>query len=196
MTGGLFDTSSVRFCQGNGLAIAFASVARATGFGLVIFQLVCPDPGEDIGTIWMRDGVTKHVLIEILIQLIPFGSFPEVEVVLQFEFMASHGDGGIVGERGGVVSTNLLHKAADLAELVKVELRDSGGDGGFGLDVSEGKYESLTTGGMGLGNDGDEMLEGARWLAINGTENRVAELALPAGNAAGGRTFLDVPEEQ
>ena len=165
--------------------------------GLSSFNLYAhPDPGEDIGTIQTRDGVAIHVLIEILIQLIPFGSFPEVEVVLQFEFMASHGDGGIVGERGGVVSTNLLHKAADLAELVKVELRDSGGDGGFGLDVSEGKYESLTTGGMGLGNDGDEMLEGARWLAINGTENRVAELALPAGNAAGGRTFLDVPEEQ
>ena len=100
------------------------------------------------------------------------------------------------GGAGQVVSTNLLHGPVDLAELVEVELRDADGDGGFGLDVSEGKDECLATGGTGLGYDGDEMLEGARWLAIDGTEYRVADLALPLGNAAGGRTFLDVPEEQ
>ena len=70
-----------------------------------------------------------------------------------------------------------------------MELQDAGGDGGFGLDVSEGKYECLATGGTSLGNDGDEMPEGAGWLAIDGAEYRVAELALPSGNAAGGRTF-------
>ena len=95
-----------------------------------------------------------------------------------------------------MVGTNLLHEAVDLAELVKVELRDTGGDCGFCLNLSEGKYEFITTGGTGLDNDGDEMLEGAGWLAIDGVENRVAELALPAGNTAGWGTFLDVPEVQ
>ena len=42
----------------------------------------------------------------------------------------------------------------------------------------------------------DEILEGAGWLTIDGTEYRVAELAFPSGNAAGGRAFLDVPKEQ
>ena len=119
-----------------------------------------------------------------------------MEVVLQFELTSSHGDDSVIRERGGVGGTNLLHEAVDLAELVKVELRDTGGDCGFCLNLSEGKYEFITTGGTGLDNDGDEMLEGAGWLAIDGVENRVAELALPAGNTAGWGTFLDVPEVQ
>jgi hypothetical protein len=42
---------------------------------------------------------------------------------------------------------NLLHEAVDLTELFKVELRDAGSDGSFDLNVSEGKYEFLATGG-------------------------------------------------
>jgi hypothetical protein len=119
-----------------------------------------------------------------------------VEVVLQFELMTSHGDDGDVQERSGVVGTNLLHEAVDLAELVKVELRDAGGDRRFGFDLSEGEDECLLTGGTGLGDDGDEILESAGWRTIDSAEYRVAELAFPSGNAAGGRTFLDVPKEQ
>ena len=89
-----------------------------------------------------------------------------------------------------MVGTNLLHEAVDLAELVKVELRDAGGDRRFGFDLSEGEDECLVTGGTGLGDDGDEILEGAGWLTIDGAEYQVTELAFPAGNAAGGRTAL------
>jgi hypothetical protein len=41
------------------------------------------------------------------------------------------------------------------------------------------------------------MMETRFWrLTIDGAEYRVAELAFPSGNAAGGRAFLDVPKEQ
>ena len=156
------------------MAVAFSAIACAAGFGFVVFQLVCPDPGEDVSTIRTRDGVAKHVLIEILIELVPFGGSPEVEVVLQFELTTSHGYDSGVRERSGVVGTNLLHEAVDLAELVKVELRDTGGDRRFGFDLSEGEDGCLVTGGTGLGEDGDEILEGAGWLTIDCAEDGVA----------------------
>jgi hypothetical protein len=74
-----------------------------------------------------------------------------------------------------VVGTNLLHEAVDLAELVKVELRDADGDYRFGFDLSKGKDESLLTCGTGLGDDGDEILEGDGWLTIDGAEDGLAE---------------------
>jgi hypothetical protein len=95
-----------------------------------------------------------------------------------------------------VVGTNLLHEAVDLAELVKVELGDAGGDRRFGFDLSESEDECRLTSGMGFGDDGDEILEGVGCLTFDGAEYRVAELAFSSGNAAGGRTFLDVPKEQ
>ena len=124
--------------------------------GLSPFNLYAQTQGGGIGTIGMRDGITKHVLIELLIQLIPFESCrPEVEIVLQFELMAGHGDDSIVREQGRAVGTNLLHESVDLADLVNVRLTHSCSDGGFRLNVSEGEYEFVATGGTGLGMTGD-----------------------------------------
>ena len=120
----LFHTCGIRFCKGDGTAVAFAAIAGCACFvndltcEWVDLEKVRPHKGEDYGTRGTGNRVAEHPLCLVFVVLEPFGCAPFTMVTAFLELGTDKCDGVMLDTKPDCVN--------GVIKLVECKLRDIG----------------------------------------------------------------------